>query len=152
LNKKTCLVIGLFLALSAIGCLNINPVLGGTGNVTGISISTSGIDTILYINVYHENVGTSHIDTLEIDIDGNVYSEPVNGPGVNIFQLEYNMGQVTGTPTVSARVHCDQEGWGPWSDPIVVPEFPLIHLLLILISISTAVVLLKSRITAKLKK
>jgi hypothetical protein len=156
LNKKVGLAIGLLLVLSTIICFNINPVSAQQLTIDKIDWYTSGTDTILNITVTHITSSgvynpLNFVDHLDIDIDGDI--QQVNTADYQLlhFSVPYNMGEVTGTPTVKARA-CSLQINGEWSSPIVIPEFSLVHLLLILISISTAVVLLKSKITAKLKK
>lgn len=157
-NKKVSLAIWLLLVLSAIICVNINPVSAQTTlTIDKIEWYTSGTDTILNFTVTHDPQGTgvyqplNFVDHLDVDIDGDIQQVNTADYELTHFSVQYNMGEVTDTPTVRARA-CSLQINGEWCTPIVIPEFPLIHLLLILISISTAVVLLKSKITAKLEK
>ena len=85
------------------------------------------------------------VNVLEVDIDGVIHSMVVTDPGGS-FSVEYNMGAVTGNPTVRARAECSGSGWGAWCEPIVVPEFSLSHLLLFFLIISIAVMFLKLKI------
>ena len=62
------------------------------------------------------------------------------------FSVQYNMGEVTGTPTVRARAVSLQTQY-EWTEPIIIPEFSLIHLAPILAVISIAILLMKSKIT-----
>jgi len=160
-NKKS-LAIGLLLILSTIICFNINPVSAQTETIDSIDYYTSGTDTILNITVTHisESMPNQYnpldfVDHIELEIDGAFPYISVNtadaGEGLQHFSVQYNMGEVTGTPTVRARA-CNLQGEGEWYGPVVVPEFSLIHLAPILMVISIAILLIKSKITAKVPK
>jgi len=48
-------------------------------------------------------------------------------PATTKFTVTYNLGPVSGTPQVQARLNCSVHGWSSWGpDPAVsVPEFPV---------------------------
>jgi hypothetical protein len=48
-------------------------------------------------------------------------------PTTTKFTVTYNLGPVSGTPQVQARLNCSVHGWSSWGpDPAVpVPEFPV---------------------------
>ena len=164
MNKKS-LVIGLLLVLSTIICFNINPVSAQTRQIDSIDHYYSGTDLILNITASHQapqaDPGVwgmmNHIDRIEIDLDGDINTVGdvvmVNTASIESthFSVQYNMGEVTGTPTVYARAN-NLQGTGEWFGPVVVPEFPLIHLVPILMVVSIAALLIKSKITAKVPK
>ncbi|MFC1487113.1 hypothetical protein ACFLRN_05445 [Thermoproteota archaeon] len=165
MNKKS-LAIGLLLILSTIICFNINPVSAQQLNIDSVVPYPSGTDTILNITITHIGPNASpgvfnplnFVDSIDIDMDGDLQTfgdvQSVNvadaSYGVTTFSIQYNMGEVTGTPTVYVRANNLQMN-GEWF-PYVIPEFPLIHLLPILMVVSIAVLLIKSKITTKVPK
>ena len=159
MNKKS-LAIGLLLVLSTIICISINPVSAQDRQIDSIGHYTSGTDTILNITVTHISPSMpgqfnplDYVDHIELDIDGNTQTVQTTdaGEGRQHFSVQYNMGEVTGTPTVRARAW-NLQGSGEWYGPVAVPEFSLIHLVPMLMVISIAILLIKSKITAKVPK
>jgi len=162
-NNKKSLAIGLLLVLSTIICININPVSAQRETIDSIDYYYSGTDLFLNISVTHIYPGAqgynplSFVDHVEIDLDGDIQTlgdvVTVNTADYQSlhFSVQYNMGEVTGTPTVYARA-IGNVLTGEWFGPVVVPEFPLIHLLPILMVTSIAILLIKSKITAKVQK
>ena len=161
MKKEKSLVIGFLLVFSAITCFNINPVFAQTGQIDSIEKYMSGTDTILNITVTHQDPnfpsGTynplNFIDHLEIEIDGAFPYVLVNTADYQLthFTVQYNMGQVTGTPTIRVRAVSLQTEF-EWTETMTVPEFSLIHLAPILLVTSIAILLIKSKITTKSKK
>ena len=165
MNKKS-LVIGLLLVLSTIIWLNINPVSAQQLNIDSVDPYTSGTDTILNITITHVAPDASpgvfnplnFVDTIEIDMDGDLQtlgdvqmvSVADASYGVTTFSIQYNMGEVTGTPTVYVRANNLQMN-GEWF-PYVIPEFSLFLLVPFFIVGSIAVLLIKSKITSKVPK
>ena len=146
--------------MSAIICFNINPVSAQEGTINSIEKYMSGTDTILNITVTHITAAgnggynpLNFIDHVEIEIDGAFPYVFVNTADYQLvhFCCQYNMGEVTGTPTIRARAVSLQTEYD-WYGPITIPEFSLIHLAPILMVISIAILLIRSKITTKLKK
>jgi len=76
--------------------------------------------TILNIIVTHHDYYSGHyVDWIQVDVNGAVNTvdlsppQPVNLP----FVVHYDMGLVSGTPTVRARAHCTLHGSSAWSSP-----------------------------------
>jgi hypothetical protein len=163
MKKEKILVIGLLLVLSTIFWLNINPVSAQTRQIDSIDYYFSGTDLILNITVSHQAPQAApgvwgmmnHVDHVDIDLDGDIQTVgdvvTVNTASIEFthFSVQYNMGEVTGTPTVYARAVDNVSIEGEWFGPVVVPEFSLIHLVPILMVVSIAILLIKSKITAK---
>ena len=164
MNKKS-LVIGLLLVLSTIICFNINPVSAQTLQIDSIEYYYSGTDLILNITVTHQApqqspgvwASLNYVERVEIDLDGDIQTlgDVVTVPTADIelthYSVQYNMGEVTGTPTVYARA-IGNVNPGEWFGPVVVPEFSLFLLVPFFIVGSIAVLLIKSKITAKVPK
>ncbi|MFC1486621.1 hypothetical protein ACFLRN_02885 [Thermoproteota archaeon] len=166
MNKKKSLVIGLLLVLSTIICFNINPISAQTRQIDSIDHYFSGTDLILNITASHQapqaDPGVwgmmNHIDRIEIDLDGDINTVgdvvTVNTASIESthFSVQYNMGEVTGNHTVYARAIDNVGTLGAWKGPVVVPEFSLFLLVPFFIVGSIAVLLIKSKITAKVPK
>ena len=158
--KKQSLVIVLLLVMSAIICFNVNPVSAQVlPIINSVEKYTSGTDTVLNITVTMPTVTGQYnplnfVDHLEIEIDGAFPYAVVNVGSIEKihFSAEYNMGEVTGTPSVRVRYVNNVGGYGDWTEPIVIPEFSLIHLAPILIVISIAVLLIRSKLATKSTK
>lgn len=136
----------LFLALTMIAGFQIKLALADIPTVENVEPWTSGSDTILNITVRHALPLTSHyVDKVEVDIDGTIHDVALTPQSTVTFVEPYNMGEVTDTPTVQVRAHCNLHGWSGWSDPLAVPEFSTVSLLLILAIVSIAALLLRSK-------
>jgi len=112
----------LILLLVVISASIINSVSADVPVVNTIEPWTRPSDshTVLNITVTHNNYYSGHyVDWIEVDVDGAVDTinlsppQPVNLP----FIAEYDMGLVSGTPTVRARAHCNLHGSSAWSSP-----------------------------------
>lgn len=159
LEKKKGLVFTIFLMLlvfATIAALQIRPVLALVPSVDAPVPWTSGTHTILNITVRHEinPPGAGHyVDYVEVDIDGTPHTINLEPPQPDhLFTIQYDMGEVTGTPTVKARAHCTVHGPSGYSPSVQVPEFSFSQLLLILAIISIATVLLRSKVHGLRKK
>ena len=76
------------------------------------------------LQVRHLNPsGTHYVDTIEVDIDGQIKKFTLQAQSTNPFTVESDLGQFQGRPNVKARAHCTLHGWGPWSNQIQIPEF-----------------------------
>ncbi len=132
----------------AIPGLNIPIVFAGVPDVLSVEGWASGTDTILNITVSHSpfTPTTHYVNKVEVDVDGTVHDIPLTSQSTVTFVVQYNMSEVTGTPTVQTRAFCIIDGWSSWSEPLVVPEFSWIHVLLILIVVPIAILLLRSKV------
>ncbi|UCC58925.1 MAG: hypothetical protein JSW14_03230 [Candidatus Bathyarchaeum sp.] len=145
MNKKKSLVIGLLLVLSAIICFNINPVFAALPSVVSIEPWTSGTDTILNITVSHAFSQIDYLESADVEIDGTIHTVTISNQDSDPFVVQYNMGEVTGTPTVRARGYCTNAGYGDWSESVVVPEFSSVVLLLVFITATIIVIIVNRR-------
>ncbi len=156
IGKKN-LFIMLVLAIITITGFKINPVLGDVPTVENIEPWAIGTETILNITIRHSNPTTSHyVNNVQVDIDGAVQnvglpSTPIQSAPT--FVMQFNMGELTTTPTVEAKANCNLHG-APlsWSDPVVVPEFSPVYLLLVVAIVSIAIFLLRSKISRSKEK
>ncbi|MFP3985106.1 MAG: hypothetical protein ACLFU9_03955 [Candidatus Bathyarchaeia archaeon] len=111
--------------------------------------------THLNITVWHDVETSLHyVDTIEVTWGTNVTSltldpKPLASDGT--FTVDYNMGPVSGTPTITVRARCIVTGYSgavSWTGQI--SELPSVALLPLLIILSAvAIVLAKKKIHKK---
>jgi hypothetical protein len=140
------LLIAAMFALVVILAIPITPVMADVPDVLTIEPWTSGSDTILNITVRHAAPsGFHYIDQVEVDIDGSVQVITIpSAQTTTTFLVQYNMGTVTTTPTVTARARCTVHGWSAWSSPVVVPELSIV-LPLLLVALTAVLILFRSK-------
>jgi hypothetical protein len=121
-----------------------HPVLANLPSVDIPVPWTSGTHTMLNITIHHDTTllpsPDHYIDQVEVDIDGspNLINLTNSPPQPQFsFVVQYDMGEVTGTPTVQAKAHCTIHLWGNPSTPIQIPEFSLTYVLLVLVILTT---------------
>lgn len=134
--------------------LQISSVFATVPSVTGVTAWTRQSDnhTILNITVVHGNYFSGHyVNWVQVNISGAVHtismtdSFPVDQTSSSTFVVPYDMGAVSGKPTVQAQAHCTVHGLGAWSAALTVPEFSSLQLLLILIVSALAALLFRFR-------
>lgn len=147
MKGRTRLVIATILAFAMIAGMPVIRVMADVPDVLTIKPWTSGSDTLLNITVRHAAPSGFHfIDQVEVDIDGSVQVITIpTAQTTTTFLVQYNMGVVTTTPTVSARARCTVHGWGAWASPVVVPELHLV-LPLLLVALTVVFVLTRSKL------
>jgi len=110
----------LIVLLAAVSAFIVDSVLADVPVVNTIQPWTRPSDghTVLNVTVTHNNYYSGHyVDWIQVDVDGAVDTvnlsepQPVNLP----FVVQYDMGLVSGTPTVRARAHCTLHGPSAWS-------------------------------------
>ena len=149
--------------MSAIICFNISPVSAQELHIDLVESYTSGTDTILNVTVTHISPSMpdrynplDFVDHLEPEIDWAFPYILVDTTQYEVqhFSVQYNMGELTVPSTVRVRA-MRLQGPGEWSEYVTIPaipEFSLIHLAPILMITSIAILLIKSKINAKLTK
>jgi hypothetical protein len=147
----------MLLIFPTIAVLQIHPVLANLPTVDAPVPWTFGNHTVLDITVRHDTTSLPYadhyVDHVEVDIDGIPHIINLTAPQQQYsFVVQYDMGQVTGTPTVEARAHCTYHGWGSFSPSVQVPEFSFLQLLSILAITSIMILLLRSKMHGLKKK
>jgi len=113
-----------------------NPVLADVPSVLSVDPWTDGTETILNITVRHFGPTSSHyIDIIQVDIEGTVENVNLDPQSTNPFVMQYSMGDVSSEPSVRVRTHCNLHGWGIWTEPQVIPEFPSMLLVLVILGL-----------------
>jgi hypothetical protein len=129
------IIIMLSLVLTLLVVFPLPSVFAGLPSVTDITWTDSEGNTILNVTINHDQAtvppSNHYINSIVVEIDGvpNTVSLTDNQT-TQPFVAQYNMGQVTGTPTVRVRGHCNVHGNGSFSAPVQVPEFSVILLVI----------------------
>ncbi len=96
------------------------------------------------LEIRHSNPSSGHyINTVEIDIDGQIKEINLQPQDSNPFVVDFDLGEIQGTPNVRARANCNLHGWSAWSDQIEIPEFPNV-MLAILAALTTLLLITKN--------
>ena len=123
---RKLLVTSLFLLLVAAFSL-VDPVFGDVPVVNAVEPWTRSSDNhvLLNITVTHNNYFSGHyVDWVQVDVNGTLNPvnlsppQPVNLPLV----VQYDVGLVSGNPTVRAKAHCNVHGSSAWSGSVEVGE------------------------------
>lgn len=138
----------LLLILSLIICLSVHDVTAEPPVIANLSLhqSPTSSNTLLLIQMYYRGSGEygDFLDKYEVNISGVVSSIPL--PEIDpVYYTQtvdtyFDLGQVEGTPTIQVRAHSSVDGWGDWSSPMVVPEFPTPQIILIILIATTLAV------------
>lgn len=150
IEKGRRFILVLFLAATCFAVLQVGNVRADTPNIISVQPWMSGTNTILNITITHDTgapTGSHYVDTVQVNIDGVVHDISLTSQSTVTFIVQYDMGVVSGMPTVQARAHCTVHGWSSWSNTVQVPEFSLIMLLPVLAVLTIAITFLWS--TAK---
>jgi hypothetical protein len=106
-----------------------------------------GGSTFLNVTVYHypEDASIPHyVDKIEVTMGGNTTDMSIGVQTLsadNTFNVTYNLGPISGTPTITVRAHCIVNGWStPYDWTGTVPEFPVPMLLIALALCASGVV------------
>jgi hypothetical protein len=148
-EKKVSLVLMLFLAFASIAAFQISHVLADIPHNISVQPWTSGTYTILNITITMDAgapTSTHYVDKVQVNVSGVVHDLTFTSQPAATFVVQYDMGEITDTPTVQTRAHCIIDGWSGWTNPQSVPEFPLIALFPVFAVLTVAVLLLHSKL------
>jgi hypothetical protein len=125
------LVLTLMLVSGIITSSAIHPVLADVATIENVEPWISGADTILNITIRHASPTSIHyVDRIEVDVNGSVEFTTLFPQSTETFVVPYNIGPVTGTPSVSVRALCTIHAPSDWSEPLIIPELSVILFLL----------------------
>ena len=89
--------------------------------IENISQDSTGM---IRLTIAHINpTGSHYVDTVEVDLNGQVTTRQLQPQSNNPFTIDIEAGQLQQQPNVRVRAHCNLHGWGAWSNTIQVPEF-----------------------------
>jgi hypothetical protein len=113
-----------------------------------------GGSTYLNVTVYHTPEIPSHyVNVIMVTVDTNSTSLTIDVQPLNpddTFYVQYDMGPISGTPTIHVEVHCIVNGWSAeWIGSI--PEYPTPALLTMMFVLSAAI-LVFHRIKRRIRK
>jgi hypothetical protein len=148
-EKKVSLVLMLFLVFASIVAFQICHVSADTPHDISIQPWTSGTRTTLNITITHDGgapTSTHYVNTVQVNTSGVVEDITLTPQSTVTFIVQYDMGEITGTPTVQVRADCTLHGWSGWTSPQSVPEFSLVILLPLLTILAAAALFLSSRL------
>jgi len=145
-SEKKLLVFALTLIMGITASSLIRPVLADVPSIENVEPWISGTDTILNMTIRHASpTGSHYVDRIEVDVNGSVQFTTLFPQATVTFIVPYNIGEVTDTPLVSVRAHCTFHGWSSWSEPMIIPEFTGVFLLLALAVLPMIAYLLRSK-------
>jgi len=123
------------------------PVYADVPGIVNIEPWISGTETTLNITIRHSSPTNSHyIDLIQVDIDGIINDLNLDPQSTNPFIVEYNLGELSGEPSVRVRAHCNLHGWGGWSSSQTIPEFPSWIILPLFVTITLVVALARKKL------
>jgi hypothetical protein len=112
------------------------------------------VSTYLNVTVYHTPEIPSHyVNVIMVTLDTNSTSLTIDVQPLksdDTFNIQYDMGPISGTPTIHVEAHCLINGWSAeWIGPI--PEYPTPALLTMLFALSTTI-LVFHRVKRRIRK
>lgn len=116
--------------------------------VTNVVVWNDGGNTVLNVTVSHSpQTSLHHVDSIEVNVSGNIQSFPVSLQPETIFTVPCDLGPIEGTPMATVRAHCTFDGYSlSWYGPIQIPEFLHSILLLILLSVASFTIVILRKI------
>jgi len=127
-------------------CSGVQTATANVPTVAKIENLSQGTTGKIRVSVNHID-GTSptrmhYVDTIEVDVDGKVqeftYTDTLQG---SPFIVELDLGKIKATSVVKVRANCNMDGWGPWSDAVAVPEFPVAALVSVVALAATLLIM-----------
>jgi hypothetical protein len=115
------------------------------------------VDSSTYLNVtvYHTpEISTHYVNVIMVTMDTNSGSLTIGVQNLNpddTFFVQYDLGPISGTPTVHVEAHCIVNGWSAeWIGP--VPEYSTPALMLAIMLAVSVAVLAFQRIKRRIRK
>ena len=127
-------------------CSGVQTATANVPVVISIENVSTGGKLIIKVSVNHVD-GASvmmvhYTDIIEVDVNGKVTQfTNENALHDNPFVMQLDLGPLSGTPNVKARAHCNIHGWGDWSSPVAVPEFPVAALVSVVALAATLLIM-----------
>jgi hypothetical protein len=124
------------------------PVFAPVPQVQNVVPYNVGVSTFLNITVWHNIENPSHyVDMINVTMGTNTTTMVIGVQNLEpdgTFKVTYDLGPISGTPTVTVTAHCIVNGWSaPWSGQ--VPEYSTTALMLAILMVVTSGVLLVRR-------
>jgi desulfoferrodoxin (superoxide reductase-like protein) len=126
--------------------IQFGTVVADVPDVLQIQNISQGSAGRIRLEIRHASPSSSHyVDTVEVEIEGQVKHFDLQPQSNNPFTVELDLGDIQGTPGVRARAHCNLHGWSAWSNQITVPEFPAIEAAVLLVMAASLLALSKKQ-------
>jgi desulfoferrodoxin (superoxide reductase-like protein) len=113
------------------------PVFAVVPEVRSVVPWNNGRSVILNVTVYHTpEISAHHVDAIEVTMGANTTDLSISVQNLSsddTFTVPYDLGPVSGTPTITVRAHCNVHGWSTVNWSGVIPEFQVLVLLLALL-------------------
>ena len=129
---------------------SIKPVFSHAAEVRDVVPLDVAGNTHLDITVWHDIESSVHyVDTIEVSYSSNTTSFTINPQPLEpdgTFTIDYNMGPIPGTPTITVKARCTITGYtggSPWTGQI--PEFQYIFFLSIFLTATLIATILFKR-------
>ena len=139
----------LFMICFSVSAFDVNTVLADVPVVNGILVWTKSSDnhTILNITLTHHNYFSGHyVNWVKVNVGGTINQLDLSEPQPDsTFTVQYDLGLVSGTPTVQAMVNCNNHGSSAWSETVTVPEFSVVRALFLLITLASVVLIAQKK-------
>ena len=118
-------------------------------HIQDVIVTSSGDDTILEVTFFHTPVMPAHhVNEVEVDIDDVITNYQISQDSLT-YTAQINLGQITGNPTIRARVQCIVDGWSSWSNQQTIPEFSSWIILPLFLIITFSIIIVKKRLFTK---
>jgi hypothetical protein len=137
------------LAVVSLGLLTIyltQPAYATVPEVRNVKAFDVGGSTYLNITVLHTPENQSdYVDEIEVIMGSNTtdLTIGIQTPGLDrTFIVTYDLGPVTGSPTITVRAHCIVDGWSTTNWIGIVPEFPVTPLALLPLLLASLIMIL----------
>jgi desulfoferrodoxin (superoxide reductase-like protein) len=146
----------LILVASVLFTYSAGPAFAVVPEVRSVVPWNNGSNVILNVTVYHTpEISVHHVDAIEVTMGANTTDLGIGVQNLSpddTFTVSYNLGPVSGTPTITVRAHCNVHGWSTVNWSGVIPEFQVPVLLLALVLAGSIAALFKSKIKLRLRK
>ena len=126
------------------------PVYADVPSILNIEPWKNGTETILNITIRHTAPSSGHyIDLIQIDTDGIVNDLILDPQTSNPFIVNYNLGELSGEPSVKVRAHCNLHGWGGWSSSQIIPEFSSLIIISLFLTATLLIMLTRKKLPTR---
>jgi hypothetical protein len=136
-NKLSSMIVLTILVLLCVSFAR--PVSAIQPRVQSVVPYNVGNDTRLNVTVYHypEDASIPHyVNVIEVTMGANTTDLTISVQPLspdNTFTVSYNLGPISGSPTITVKAHCIVNGWStPFDWTGAIPEFSVLALLVAL--------------------
>lgn len=140
MEKSSKLSSTIILTILVLLCVSLaRPAFAIQPKVQSVVPYSVGNDTRLNVTVYHypEDASIPHyVNVIEVTMGANTTDLTIGVQPLspdNTFTVSYNLGPISGSPTITVKAHCIVNGWStPFDWTGAIPEFSVLTLLVAL--------------------